>query len=67
MISKIIGRAACLRELVCNPKSFSNCPDLHGGVSELPEDSICTKPVLGKKVSPSAIRTACAPKLAHGA
>ena len=32
MISKIISRAACLTELTSNPKSFSNCPDLHGGV-----------------------------------
>ena len=32
MISKIINRAACLEELASNPKSFSNCPDLHGGV-----------------------------------
>ena len=36
MISKIISRAACLRELASNPKSFSNCPDLHGGVPDLP-------------------------------
>jgi hypothetical protein len=36
MISKIIDRAACLRELASNPKSFSNCPDLHGGVPDLP-------------------------------
>ena len=36
MISKIINRrAACLRELASNPKSFSNCPDLHGGVPDL--------------------------------
>jgi len=35
MISKIISRAsraACLAELTSNPKSFFNCPDLHGGV-----------------------------------
>jgi hypothetical protein len=38
MISKIISRAACLRELASNPNSFSNCPDLHGGVPDLPED-----------------------------
>ena len=31
MISKT-NRAACLAELASNPKSFSNCPDLHGGV-----------------------------------
>ena len=37
MISKIISRAACLKEeLASNPKSFSNCPDLHGGVPDLP-------------------------------
>ena len=36
MTSKIISRAACLAELTSNPKSFSNCPDLHGGVSDLP-------------------------------
>jgi hypothetical protein len=48
MISKIISRADCLRELASNPKSFSNCPDLHGGVPDLPEDRICTKPAVGK-------------------
>jgi hypothetical protein len=32
MISEIISRAACLAELTSNPKSFSNCSDLHGGV-----------------------------------
>ena len=36
MISKIISHAACLRELASNPKSFFNCPDLHGGVVSLP-------------------------------
>ena len=56
MISKIISRAACLAELASNPKSFSNCPDLHGGVPDLPEDRICMKPALGKKqVVPPAI------------
>src|ERR1043166_8054531 len=35
MISKIISGAACLAELTSNPKSFSNCPDLHGGVPDL--------------------------------
>jgi len=34
MISKIVSRAACLRELACNPKSFFNCSDLHGGVPD---------------------------------
>jgi hypothetical protein len=52
MISKIISRAACLKELASNPKSFSNCPDLHGGVPDLPEDRICTKPgLVGKNRS----------------
>jgi hypothetical protein len=37
MILKIISRAACLAELTSNPKSFFNCPDLHGGVPGLPE------------------------------
>jgi hypothetical protein len=36
MNSKIISRAACLAELTSNPKSFSTCPDLHGGVPDLP-------------------------------
>ena len=40
MTSKITSRAACLAELTSNPKSFFNCPDLHGGCgppgSELP-------------------------------
>ena len=49
MISKIISGAACLAELTSNPKSFYNCPDLHGGVPDLPGDKICMKPVLGKK------------------
>jgi hypothetical protein len=49
MISKIISRAACLTELSSNPKSFSNCPDLHGGVPGLPGGKICMKPDLGKK------------------
>src|ERR1700746_3031799 len=37
MISKIISSAACLAELASNPQSFSNCPDLHGGVPGLPQ------------------------------
>ena len=37
MVSKIISGAESLRELAANPKSFSNCPDLHGGVPDLPE------------------------------
>jgi len=36
MISNITSRAACLAELISNPKSFLNCPDLHGG-SGVPE------------------------------
>ena len=36
MISNTISRAACLAELTSNPKSFYNCPDLHGGPG-LPE------------------------------
>jgi len=56
MISKVISRAACLSELASNPKSFSNCPDLHGGVPDFPEGRICMKPALGKeKVDPLAI------------
>jgi hypothetical protein len=55
MISKIISRAACLTELTSNPKSFSNCPDLHGGVPGLPGGKICMEPALGKKVVPLAV------------
>jgi hypothetical protein len=51
MISKIISRADCLRELASNPKSFSNCPDLHGGVRGLAGDRIRLKPAVGKKRS----------------
>ena len=58
MISKIISRAACLRELASNPKSFSNCPDLHGGVPDLPEDRIYMKPALDKE---KVVRLAIAP------
>ena len=49
MISKIISRAACLRELASNPKSFSNCPDLHAGVADLSQDRIRMKAALGKR------------------
>jgi len=35
MISEI-SRAASLTELTSNPKSFFNCPDLHGGLPSLP-------------------------------
>ena len=31
MNSIITSRAECLAELISNPKSFFNCPDLHGG------------------------------------
>jgi len=56
MISKIISRAACLTELTSNSKSFSNCPDLHGGVPDLPGDRIFMKPALGEEeVVPPAI------------
>ena len=56
MISKIISRAACLTELTSNPKSFSNCSDLHGGVPGLPGDRIYMKPGLDKeKIVPLAI------------
>src|SRR5437764_10453148 len=53
MISKIISRAACLAELTSNPKSFSNCPDLHGGVPGLPGGKICMEPALGKNGRPA--------------
>src|SRR5260370_36949011 len=36
MISKIISGAVCLAALTSNPKSFCNCPDLHGGIPALP-------------------------------
>ena len=36
---RIISRAACLAEQTSNPKSFFNCPDLHGGVPGLPGGS----------------------------
>jgi hypothetical protein len=37
MNSEISSRTACLTEITSNPKSFFNCPDMHGG-SGLPED-----------------------------
>src|ERR1044071_2730228 len=49
MISKIISRAACLTELASNSKSFSNCPDLHGGAPGLPGDRIWMKAARGKE------------------
>ena len=53
MISKITSRAACLRELACNPKSFANCPDLHGGIPALARDRIRLKAAAGKKGRPA--------------
>ena len=35
MISEI-SRSVSLAELTFNPKSFFNCPDLHGGLPSLP-------------------------------
>ncbi len=58
MTSKIISRAACLTELTSNPKSFSNCPDLHGGAPGLPGDRIYMKPALDKE---KVVRLAIAP------
>jgi hypothetical protein len=63
MISKIISRAACLRELVSNPKSFSNCPDLHGGVPGLARDRIRLKPAVGKKGRPAGNLQCLCPKI----
>ena len=51
MISKIIRGAACLAELTSNPKSFYNCPDLHGGVPGLARNRIRLKPAVGKNKS----------------
>ena len=31
MTPNSISRAACLAEITSNPKSFFNCPDMHGG------------------------------------
>jgi hypothetical protein len=53
MITKTISRAACLRELASNPKSFSNCPDLHGGVPELARDRIRLKAAVVKPGRPA--------------
>ena len=45
MISKVISRGACLAELTSNPKSFSNCPDLHGGVPGFAPGKIVWSPL----------------------
>jgi len=55
MISNITSRAACLAELVSNPQSFFNCPDLHGG-SGLPEGGFRS----GEMDSPSNVEEAIA-------
>ena len=51
MNSKIISlsRAACLVELTSNPKSFFNCPDLHGGVPDRQRGTRCLEHA-GKKM-----------------
>ena len=48
MISKISSRAACLAEQNSNPRSFSNCPDLQGGVPGVPRRKIRTNPPPGQ-------------------
>ena len=66
MISKIISRAACLRELASNPKSFSNCPDLHGGVPELAQRLNLYEARFGKKTGrPAGNCSAYALKFAY--
>ena len=47
MISNIKNRAACLAEQTFNPKSYSNCPDLQGGIPDLSRNS--RKPTPAKK------------------
>ena len=49
MISNIKNRAACLAEQTFNPKSYSNCPDLQGGIPGLPRSRTGLKPTLVKK------------------
>jgi len=49
MISNIEKRAECLAEQTFNPKSYSNCPDLQGGIPGLPRSRIHKKPTLVKK------------------
>ena len=49
MISNIKNRAACLAEQTFNPKSYSNCPDLQGGIPGSPRSRIHMKPTLIKK------------------
>ena len=49
MISNIKNRAACLAEQTFNPKSYSNCPDLQGGIPGLPRSRTRLKPTLVKK------------------
>ena len=48
MISNIKNRAACLAEQTFNPKSYSNCPDLQGGIPGLPRSITRLKPTLVK-------------------
>ena len=49
MISNTKSRAGCLAEQTFNPKSYSNCPDLQGGIPGLPRSRIRLRPTLVKK------------------
>jgi hypothetical protein len=51
MTSNIISRAACLAEVTSNPKSFFNCPDMHGG-SGVPEDRVRSEDFLDPARNP---------------
>jgi hypothetical protein len=55
MIPKNINPTASLAELTSNPKSFANCPDLHGGVPDLISD-------VGDHVIPEALVWLCSSK-----
>jgi hypothetical protein len=49
MISNTKSRAECVAEQTFNPKSYSNCPDLQGGIPDLPRRRIRLKPTLVKR------------------
>jgi hypothetical protein len=54
MISKIVRGAACLKELASNPKSFSNGPDLHGGLTPCDLDLSGTNLALAPLIKPGS-------------
>jgi hypothetical protein len=62
MISKSI---TCAEELISNPKSFFNCPDLHGGVPRWLGGEIGSDELANFKLQSVLFQSTMAPDQSH--